>query len=509
MFIHQAIKGMRKTKKLLQVELFLLIALFSPILIIQRPLWDGVLIKFGEQNKFSYLNSAALDYSFPLQYAPEMILSFISRSTKINFYALYCLALVLVLLALLRSILKISKLLGMGRPSKNQRFRIAILYAFFAPFHVLYSTQNFIFVVCIFFCLEGLVNLSSPKFERKIFGMFLILFSFQMPSMPFLGFALYLGIIAVRKSLNLIGIIRNAIIPAIFCASYLILVREVFFPPSGLYEKYNKVVINQSSLMPAIQNLSNFIVFILPLVIVIFFAAGNLVILNVKSLNVLKRFDSSEKNQLFYLLFLAGFTALPYILANKSPYKFDFFDWSYRHALPLVVPITLFSIWVTNFRHRQSKNFKGRIHLLASSFAIFVLGLSTLSGAYGHVQSMLMDKKLVSDFKEIDLAKFDSGVVCINYLNPRLNNPRFYELNALAWEATGLVNWQLYGDQNCQEVSKPEEILYGSALSNNLNSLEWKNLFLAGTNSEDWTRIDIRSGFPLDFIFRELKDFLN
>jgi hypothetical protein len=330
-----------------------------------------------------------------------------------------------------------------------------------------------------------------------------------MPSMPFLGFALYIGIIAVRKSLNLMGIIRNAIIPAIFCASYLILVREVFFPPSGLYEEYNKVVINQSSLMPAIQNLSNFIVFTLPLVILIFFAVSNLVVLNDKSLSVFKRFDSSEKTRLFYLLFLGGFAALPYILANKSPYRFDFFDWSYRHALPLVVPTTLFSIWITNFGSRKSKNFKGKIRPLASSLAILMLALITFSGAYGHVQSMLMDKKLVSEFKKIDLAKFDSGVICINYLNHRLNNPRFYELNALAWEATGLVNWQLYGDQNCQEISKPKEILYGSAMSNNLSRSEWENLFIAGTNSEDWTKIDLRAEFFLDFLFRELKDFLS
>ena len=509
MFSRQVSKGIQKTKELLRLEYFLIILLFSPILILQRPIWDGVLVKLGALKNFTYLNSAAVDYSFPFQYAPEIILDFISRYTKIDFYILYYLVLVVALITLFRAILRISVLLGYGQLSSRNRSKIAVLYILFTPFHTLFSTQNFIFVVCILFCLEGLVNLTSSKFKRKILGIFLILFSFQMPSMPFLGFALYIGIINIQKSLNLMGIIRNSIIPAFFCASYLILVREVFFPSSGLYEEYNKVVIKQSSVMPAIHNLSNFIVFVLPLVILIFFAVSNVVIFNEKSLNAFDRFDSSEKNRLFYLLFLGGFAALPYILANKSPYKFDFFDWSYRHALPLVVPITLFSIWITNFGYGKSKNFKGKIRPLVSSLAILILALMTFSGAYGHVQSMLMDKKLVSELKKIDLAKFDSGVLCINYLNPRLNNPRFYELNALAWEATDLINWQLYGDQNCQEISKPEEILYGSTLSNNLSRSEWKNLFIAGTNSEDWAKIDLRAEFSLDFLFRELKDFLN
>lgn len=499
---------MQKTKGLFQVELFLLIALFSPILIIQRPIWDGVLVKFGEQNNFSYLNSAALDYSFPLLYAPEMILSSISRLTNINFFIFYYLALILVLLVLLRSILKISKLLGMKQPSNDNRLRIAILYVFFTPFHTLYSTQNFIFIICILFCLEGLVNINSSSLRKKLTGILLILFSFQMPSMPFLGFALYLGIIHVRGNLKLIGIIKFSIAPAIFCATYLILVREVFFPSSGLYADYNKVVINLSRVSPAMYNLSNFIFLLLPLAILVFLTIGNWTPLDVKRINAMNGVKPSQKNQLLFILTLTGFSIFPYVLANKSPYKLDLFDWSYRHALPLVVPITLLSIWIANFEYGHSKKPKRVVPSWTSVLAIFLLAALTFSGAYGHVQSMLMDKKLVSKLNDAGLAKLDEGVVCVNYLNPRLNDPRFYELNALAWETTGLVNWQLYGDQNCQEITAPREIFYGSSISKDLNKYEWKNQFIAGTNSDSWTKIDLNAELPLDFFFRHLKEFL-
>jgi hypothetical protein len=118
-------------------------------------------------------------------------------------------------------------------------------------------------------------------------------------------------------------------------------------------------------------------------------------------------------------------------------------------------------------------------------------------------------KKLVSKLNEAGLAKFDKGIVCINYLNPRLNDPRFYELNSLAWESSGLVNWQLYGDQNCQEITEPREIFYGNSISKDLNKYEWKNQFIAGTNSDSWTKIDLNAELPLDFFFRNLKEFLS
>jgi hypothetical protein len=174
-----------------------------------------------------------------------------------------------------------------------------------------------------------------------------------------------------------------------------------------------------------------------------------------------------------------------------------------------VIPFILFSIWLSSLGENHRTEIYRKISFLLSLFALLVSFSMILASNFGHTQSMILDEKVITKMKDIRLIEFDPGIICIEYSTQRLNTPRYYELNALAWESTGLTNWQLYGANKCIEGAKPNDIFYGSRNSLNLNRYQWKNQYLAGTNSESWAYIEVIGKVPFDKFFFNLKRILN
>jgi len=474
------------------------LSIYLPLAILQRPLWDGALSSYARTGSYKYLNLEAIDYSFPAQYFHEIIINWISLKTHINFYIYYWIA-VCITLSLIYKSLQIFSILcdfnSLESVKKNKKS--ALIFTFFPAFHVLFSTQNFIWVICLAFCLWGTIFLFSPSYQVKVLGLVFIMFSFQMASLPFLFLTLLSAAFINEKSKHFLKVF---VITSVFCLFYLVIFRRFLFYPAGIYENYNSIVLSFETVPSLLQNSSNFIFFIVPLIF--FCTLAVYADINVKMISFI--FKSNKK---ITILFISMFVSsiFPYVLAQKSPSRLDLFDWSYRHAIITIVPLILYIFWVSE-RLNKPPN---RSILLNFSLFFSPLLICSILATYGHVQSMVFDRALIQALSNSKVAWDKSDLLCFTFSDARFNSPRFYELNEVVWQVTANNKIQSDSSRDCA-LGEIMDLRYFSNLSVlEISQSKWQNIYIGGLNSEVKQKLNVTGKIGFKEVYRGvvLSDF--
>lgn len=463
---------------------------YFPITLLRRPIWDGALSRFAMSHSYGLLNKEALDYGFPSQYIHEILLVTFSKLVQSDYYNLYNIAIALSLGGIFQLILTLARKLQIKPQNKRSEILIGFIVITYPPLHTIYTTQNFVWILCILILLAGIIALLHDNPIIKFFGFLLIAYSFQMASLPFVFLPIYWWYCWKFKRKNFVN---HVFFSSILSASILILFRELLFPPKNLYIHYNEIAFTKHFIKMTAINVINYSLF--TMIFIILILGLNRKIIGLRKESVLKLFNRPDL--IFITLIFLG-SCFPYVMANKSPKPIDFYDWSWRHAIVLLVPLTLLTLKLRTIEQAPIEAKKFDIQRIIQSLAIAIfVSMASLSN-YGHVQSMVYDKmviELLSDNREFWTK---SEIVCFESSVKRINLARFYELNELAWESTGETNWQYYPDSRCNSKNIPSGSLRNSPQLSGMTDIQWKNVYMGGTGNSKW--IAIRISGHLNFL---------
>ena len=463
---------------------------YFPITLLRRPIWDGALSRFAMSNSYEMLNKEALDYGFPSQYLHEIVLVSFSKLLRLDYYSLYNIAIALSLGGIFQLMLILARKLQIEPRNKRDEIVAGFIVVTYPPLHTIYTTQNFVWILCILILLTGIIALFHGNQVIKFFGVILIAYSFQMASLPFVFLPIYWWYCWKFKRKNFVN---HVVFSSILSASVLILFRVILFPPQNLYIHYNEIAFNKHFVKMTAINVINFSLFTFIFLILILGLNGKSIRLRKES--VFKLFNRPDL--IFITLIYLG-SCFPYVMANKSPKPIDFYDWSWRHAIVLLVPLTLLTLKLRTKKQApvEVKKFNNQRIIQSTAITLFV-SVASLSN-YGHVQSMVYDKMVIELLSDNKGFWTKSEIVCFESSVNRINVARFYELNELAWESTGETNWQFYPDARCNSQDIPSGSLRNSPQLSGMTDTQWKNVYMGGTGNSKW--VAIRISGHLDFL---------
>jgi hypothetical protein len=276
----------------------------------------------------------------------------------------------------------------------------------------------------------------------------------------------------------------------------LVLIREILFPASNHYAHYNEIILNKQLLRIILFNGFNFALFIFFILAImgLITRCSNMKVISLKTLN--NRIDFV----FILILFIASIS--PYVLANKSPAPFDLFDWTWRHTFLLVIPFTVIALKI-----ERDSSVKTPIKIVRCTFgfvSIFIYFGSTMMANYGHVQTMVFDQYVIELLSENKSVWGGSQILCFTSSSKRLNHPRFYELNELAWESTGKTDWQFYSDDACNSGDIPSGWLRSSPYLSELTQRQWEGVYMGGNGNSRWLAIYVTGQLDFSDVIAEL-----
>ena len=411
---------------------FLILVVGAPLLLITNDFWDGSLVSYAFRiGDLSGIKVTYFESGWYLQYflyeAAFGFASFLGISPEIVIKILTVLSLVGISIEVKRLSTYLLKL------PEDMSYIAAYFVLLFPAWFVLVSNALVIHVICIYFVLFG-YRLVMVK-RQYVFGVLLMLLSFQLAS----NFMFALGLITsdyiLRKereeNANLIYLLVSIMV--IFS---LFVLNRAFLGPSGEYETYNAFRFNLSMLRPFVGASVYFGIFIVTLIVIplMFFTA--------KFNKAFQKNDLTKYSALILLIIAAIF---PYISLGKSPGFFDFYNWDYRQAFLLSVPLPMLIAFLF---HRVSSAVSSvttmkfgylRITLTLILFVSFLyVGFS-----YKYV-SEYQRNAIVHSLKKINQPP--SGILGFNITSAEtdyLLKIRPYEYNTLLQRAYGRAHWMV------------------------------------------------------------------
>jgi hypothetical protein len=213
---------------------------------------------------------------------------------------------------------------------------------------------------------------------------------------------------------------------------------RIWFPPHGLYEGYNQIVITSfRSIGTAFLNLCRFCTYLIPLLVasVVYF----LLMRVTRSGALTCGLPRCKRFGLFILLFFSG--VLPYVAVGKSSLLWAIEDWSSRQAILTVFPTAILCGLVIELVFDSSRLIMGR--KIAYGIACMFITVNVVLLSIGVVQKLnrqLFSQKIVEILKG-NQDRIPPGLLQI--VGDGIPDPRFrwYEANYLLFKAMGRADW--------------------------------------------------------------------
>ena len=418
----------------------IIIFLFIPLNFIPQ-LFDGVLLSYAHEsgNKNLFLEAHYKDTGryFHLLFVNSIF--HLSNYTHIPLELLFDNILIIFLILVCFEVKKYSNLLF----KLNERWSnfAALSVAIFPVWHTLVDFDIGLYLISIYLVLFGFRKFISSKLNNIIFGVCMIIFSFNLESnMSFvIGLALVYFLLS-RSNKKFDMSYFKFLMLILLCFSYYF-IKDFYFPASGAEEGYQKVTfdkLNSNLMITKIANnilrFSSFLLFNLWIPAVCF-----LMIFFKNNKNLLK-FKPKIKltNNYFLLILLSAFAIFPYLIVNKSSTIIDVTDYYQRHAF-LLAPI--FGIFFANiFKDIEKINIlKIKVNLNSYIICFIILNLIILSfGNYKKTESYLVRKNLTNELKSYNpIAKGNVQFLGTNI--PYVFRP--FELNHVLYNSFGQTSW--------------------------------------------------------------------
>ena len=298
----------------------------------------------------------------------------------------------------------------------------------------------FYFAICL---LGFRLFFYSQNLLKVIFGFFLLVNSLCVQS----NYSIIVGLtfcFIITSKINKNSIFKTSIV--ILSIFLIFLINYFYFPAYGYFENYNKISIDNITLIKLIYNFFNFSTFFLYfswILIISFF------------LNIKKNKYSFVINKNFWVIItLFLFAVAPYILINKSTDIFAWKDYLARHAYLLTISFSFFFTLVFKNIYELDQSINKRIFFICMYLFIFQGIIVQSSKFYFKIESSIFRDNLVQNLKEfkepnsglIELYRHDRVKFNIidehDYLpGHRLRNQ---EISVLFYKAYGKASWLFF-----------------------------------------------------------------
>ena len=307
-----------------------------------------------------------------------------------------------------------------------------ILAAIFPVWHNLTPINLGLYLLCFYLALLGYRLFINYKFYIKFIGILIIICSFSIKS----NFAFIIALSLAHNSKlffdkKMINKFNFPIILFISILAYLVNIN--FFPPYGLYEDYNKVVLGDLNFLDFIRNFYNFLTFfIYSLWLPVFF----FIYLFFFKKDIYKNFININKTSDYLAIALLFLVSIgPYLLVQKSTDLFSFVDYEGRHAFTVSLS---FSIFFTIIIKKIFETFYNK-KIYYTFVLLFILQNMTLLslGYYAKFENSIIQSTLTNNLKKIN--EPSGGYVYI--ISNEIKTLRSYEIGHIFYKAYNKAAW--------------------------------------------------------------------
>ena len=413
---------------------FLMVLVFAlPLIIITNDLWDGSMVAYGfKTDDLSGIKGMYFESGWHLQYYLYQIVYTISSYIGIKEALILKIITILSVIGISKEVKSLS--LNTFKMSEKMAYISGYLVLLFPAWFVLVSNVLFFHVLCIYSLLLGYRLVMTRR--QYVVGFFLVLFSLQLESNYMLIIGLIFSDYFLEKN-KLSRIHFSHLILSIIALIFLFILNQNIFGAYGITEGYNELQFNTSSIKPMIGHTINFIIFILVLITIPLF----IFLWNFK--DAYSRDDGIKYLMLFLLIICAIF---PYAALGKSPGLFDFYDWAYRQAFLLSVPIPILIAFLYSRIEASNASKTSKKPIFFKIALTFILFFSFLYTGFSYkLSSEFYQKAIVHSLKKINQPP--EGIIGLNLKSDQISDSltimRYYEYNSLFQKAFGQANWMI------------------------------------------------------------------
>lgn len=394
-----------------------------PLLSITNDFWDGAPVLYGFRiNDLSGIKLTYFESGWYLQYYFYQFIHTLSNNFGINEEIILKLITLLSVIGISIEVKRLS--IYLFDIPENMSYVAAYCVLLFPAWFVLVSNALFIHVLCIYLLLFGYRQVMVQR--KYIFGVFPILISFQLQSNCMFIIGIIITDYIARNEKNKITNFTYVILSITVIIVLFFVIRH-FSAGVGEYANYNKIQLNFSMIRPVIGATVYFSIFILVLISLplLFFI-----------LNYTKIYEKADSIKYYLLFLLIVCATFPYIILGKSPVFFDFYDWKYRQAFVLAIPIPILIAFLYS-SFQKAVHLKVALTLILFSSFLYV-------GFYYKYKSEFHRNAIVYNLKKI--SQPPNGILGLNVISNNsgyLLKIRPYEYNTLFQKAYGRANWMI------------------------------------------------------------------
>lgn len=415
---------------------------FIPIFLLNRDLWDGVIIShaFETKNPEIYWNWFTESGWFLTPYFYDVFYYIFNHDNFLQYFYLF------FLVCHITSTHQIYKL---SRKTFNfdecSSLVASAVFALSPLWNIYFSTVFLMHAFTLALALYCTNRILEYKLNSFIVFSALSLITFQQASIPPVIISILLLDLIIKKDY------KNSYY--VFCYILLSVVFFLYtrqaFPAHGLYENYNSMKLDNIFVLGHYDVFLKYIIDVYPLFIPLLFLSLLL-----------------SKCKIKVILFSGLiFTAIiPFILVGKPAWPSHLYvieGWDQRQAITLTIAVALiFGLMHAIFFESRYRKFL----ILTIYISIVMLSIKLYSSIEIKIKSILIQNAIVSELKKNKTIIGDCGIVLTVSTSPSFRNFSSYELNYLAWEA---FNKRKYihsstrrpNDLNIKEIYKDKYIL--------------------------------------------------
>lgn len=433
-------KNISRTKiDLIVISIFGLMSPGSFLLMFKRDIWDGTIIDYNlSLNNYEALRQWFFSSGWELQY---YLLIFQDKIAEIINFPTRHIILGSSILALIGLSIEIYLLAKNKFGIKREVSLLSsLLFLCLPTWNVLSSSVMNIHLICLYLSLIGVRIFLDNGRLRWIFGIFLILMSYQLNSLLFFIPILVLVIERIKSNNTEIKkfLSKRLFMVSLLSITYFIIIRSVN-PNYGLYIGYNQISFPTSpgSIEVYIRNILNFSSYL----VIPFISLFSIVFLKFLFNSSKVVFSRLIPKNVVWLLLLYFAAIFPYIAVGKTTNIMELTDWTQRQSFVLTIPLVLLTgSLISQFSDLRegSRNYlrKGTIFAFTLLLPLFLL-----------VDSFAI---------KLNRQNFESELITQLQMDPRIPSPgtfqiygtgipkpdfRSYESNFLLYETYSKASW--------------------------------------------------------------------
>lgn len=435
-----------RLEKIINVTPFGIFFLFVtiPMLSLYGDMWDGTIIEYASFiGDFSGLKAYFFESGWLLQYPLSIAIIEISQFLNISYKNTNALVVLAMMFVFLRETLWLAE--HKIKLSKPAAYFATALLSTFSTWGVLLSSIMTLHFACMAIGLLSVRLIHNKAITSKLIGFAALPISLSLQSqLVFLPVLSYIYDLSERnrvgQSFFAYPSKQTALIFGICILFYSVI--QSFYPPHGLYENYNNLVIeNLDGLAIAIGSSIAMVTFLIPIFLVVGCISLLALMVNDKVTTPRKEHVSHNPNWFVWLLVLFFAGLFPYAAVGKSSMLLGIGDWSSRQAFLLALPTCLFTAFCLQHLYEKFSTKLIRNCVLICGALIFLLHSMLLITDVGHKSNrQIFDSQLEKIIRDNE-DKLPPGLIEIvgsNIPNPTI---RVFELNLLMYRATGKAVW--------------------------------------------------------------------